>query len=118
MFYIYLYSFVNSRTLDRNMYSHILDMPFRCRNIHLMYNYISLDKNDRNIYLDMFHCTSIQRFLGDIPDIQSDGYNNDSVRSHILVDGFVRNTHFYIPSCNSHQRFHGDILDMKNFNCC
>ena len=85
-----------------------------------MYNYISLDKTDRNIYLDMFHCNSIQRFLEYIPDIQSDGYNNDSVRtcSHILVDGFVRNTHFYIPSYNSHQRFHGDILDMKNFNCC
>ena len=115
MCYIYLYSFEDSRTLDHKLHSDIVDIPFECRNIHSIYIYIPLDKTVRNIYLDMFRCNSIQKFLEDIPDNQSDGRNNDSMCSHILVDKDVRNTHFYIPSYNSYRRFHGDILDMKIF---
>ena len=113
--YIYLYSFEDSRTLDRKLYSHIVDIPFECRNIRSIYIYIPLDKTVRNIYLDRFRCNSIQRFLEDIPDNQSDGRKNDSVCSHILVDKDVRNIHFYIPSYNSHRRFHWDILHMNFF---
>ena len=78
-----------------------------------MYNCIPLDKTVRNIYSDIFRCNSIQRFLEDILDNQSDGRNNDSVSTHILVDKNVRSIHFYIPSYNSHQRFHVDILELN-----
>ena len=81
MFNIYLYDFVNSRWLDRN--------------IHPMNNYILLDKTVRNIFLDMFRCSSIQRFLEDTPYNRSDGRNNN-----YLLDN---------------HRFHGDILEIYQY---
>ena len=81
MFNIYLYDFVNSRWLDRN--------------IHPMNNYILLDKTVRNIFLDMFRCNSIQRFLEDTPYNRSDGRNNN-----YLLDN---------------HRFHGDILEIYQY---
>ena len=108
--YIYLYSFEDSRTLDRKLYSHIVDIPFECRNIRSIYIYIPLDKTVRNIYLDRFRCNSIQRFLEDIPDNQSDGRNNDSVCSHILLYITYHNIPPDTLSYNLLRKFQEDIL--------
>ena len=113
MSYIYLFSFEDSRTFDRNtgyLYSHISNSPFEGRNIDSMYSYIPLDKTVRNISLDRFRCNSIQRFLEDIPDNQSDGRNNDSVCSHILLYITYHNIPPDTLSYNLLLKFQEDIL--------
>ena len=113
MCYIYLYSLVDNRTLDRNtgyLYSHTSNSPFEGRNIDSMYSYIPPYKTVRNISLDMLRCNSIQRILEGIPDNQSYGRNNNPWYNYILLDITFQNIPLDILSYNLLQKFQEDIL--------